>query len=265
MSTRRVSVVATITVLACAATALASGAAVGTTSKKSSAAEIRVVNGYAPPDGSQPTIIVIDNQASIGKKKPKPVVETEFGEVSAFTKVPTGHALKIGPSDDTQTTIFIDALKKGDRITVIPFATSDNPDQSSMQMETIVERGKRAKTGDTADWPKVSKTRATVMMFPGPLLSVLPETGVFVVVPGEGCAESADPSDQDSGIGGTIPGFYVIDAGSVELGLSTTSCDDAPEIGPETVDASAGDRIALIPYGTSADDLQLLVLPVGTP
>ena len=31
------------------------------------------------------------------------------------------------------------------------------------------------------------------------------------------------------------------------------------------IDASAGDRIAVIPYGTSTDDLQLLVLPVGTP
>lgn len=268
MGVRRVSLGASITVLACMLTALAPSAAaahVTTASKKPAAAEIRVVQMYAPPDGSQPSIVVVDSQASFGKKKPKPLIEAEFGEVSDFTKVPTGHSLRLNPSDDEKTAIFINALKKGDRITVIPFATSDDPDQFSLQMETIVEHGKRTKTGDTADWPKVSKTRATLMMFPGPLLSVLGDSGVFVVTPGEGCVEPADPADEGSGIGGTVPGFYVIDEGSVEVGLTEESCDATPTIGPETVDASAGDRIAVIPYGTSTDDLQLLVLPVDTP
>jgi hypothetical protein len=265
MAVRRISVAATIAALVCALTGFSAPAGIAATSKKSTAAEIRVVNAYAPPDGSQPSIVVVDSQASFGKKKPKPLVETDFGEVSEFTKVPVGHSLKLSPSDDEDTSIFIDALKKGNRLTVIPFATDDDPDQSSMQMETIVERGKRQKTGDTADWPKVPSTRATLMMFPGPLLSVLGDTGVFVVTPGTGCVEPADPNDEGSGIGGTIPGFYVVDEGSVEVGLTEESCDATPTIGPETVDASAGDRIAIIPYGTSTDDLQLLVLPVGTP
>ena len=208
--------------------------------------------------------MVVDNQASPGKKQPKPLIEAEFGDVSEFTKVPTGNTLRLGLADDASG-IFIDPLKKGDRITVIPFATSSDPDSSSFQMETIVERGKRQKTGDVAEWPKVSKARATLMMFPGPLLSVAPDSGVFLVAPGAGCVESADPPDQDLGVGGTIPAFYVVDAGAVDVGLADQGCDAAADIGPETIDAAAGDRIALIPYGTSEDDLQLLVLPVDTP
>jgi hypothetical protein len=267
MSARRVPVKASIAVLACIITAIAAtpaAAHVGAASKKPAFAEVRVVHMYAPAAGSEPTLVVVDNQASVGKKKPKPLIEAEFGDVTDFTKVPTGHTLRIGLADDNSG-IFIDPLKKGDRITVIPFATSDDPEETGFQMETIVERGKRQKAGDLAEWPKIPSGRATLMMFPGPLLSVAPDFGGFLVTPGEGCVETVDPSDQGLGVGGTIPAFYVVDAGSVDVGLADGGCDATADIGPETVDASAGDRIAVIPYGTSADDLQLLVLPVDTP
>jgi hypothetical protein len=130
---------------------------------------------------------------------------------------------------------------------------------------TIVEAGKRRKAGDVAEWPKVEGSRATVMLFPGALLSIADVVAGFLVTPGEGCAECVDPDDQDSGTGGNIPAYYVTDPGSVELGLSDTGCDGAPIIGPETVDAAAGDRVALIPYGTSLSDLSLLVVPVDRP
>lgn len=76
--------------------------------------------------------------------------------------------------------------------------------------------------------------------------------------------ESADPSNQDSGSGGTIPAYYVVDPGSVDVALTEAGCDAAPTIGPATVHAAAGDRIAVIAYGPSAADLKLLVLAVGT-
>jgi hypothetical protein len=268
VSARRVTVGAGITVLACISTAItpfAFAAPAAAAGKKPSVAEIRVVEVYAPPDGSEPTIVVVDSQASATKKKPKPLLSAEFGDVTDFTKVPTGRSLKLGPDDDADSGIFIDPLKKGDRITVIPYATSDDLEDTGMQMLTIVERGKRQKAGDVVEWPKVSSTQATLMFFPGALLSVLPQFGGYLVTPGVGCVENADPSHQDFGVGGNIPAYYVVDEGSVDVGLAGLGCDAEVVIGPETVDASAGDRIALIPYGTSADDVQLLVLPVATP
>jgi hypothetical protein len=264
MGVRSVAMGASFTVLACVSTAVAPTAAgVAAASKKPSVAEVRVVELYAPPGGSQPPIVLVDSQAVIGKKKPKPLIKADFGDVSDFTKVPTGHTLQLGPSGE-KSGIFIDPLKKGDRITVIPYATSDDPTESGLQMLTIVEHGKRQKAGDVVEWPKVSNTRATLMFFPGALLSIVPDFGGYVVVPGKGCAENVEASEQDTGTGGNIPVFFAVDAGSVDVGVSDSGCDAQPSIGPETVDAAAGDRIALVPYGTSATDLQLLVLPVGS-
>jgi hypothetical protein len=266
MGVRSVAMGASFTVLVCISTAVAPTAAaadVAAASKKPSAAEVRVVELYAPPDGSQPTIVLVDSQGAVGKKKPKPLIEAGFGDVSDFTKVPTGHTLQLGPSGE-KSGIFIDPLKKGDRITVIPYASSDDPDQSGLQMLTIVERGKRQKAGDVVEWPKVSNSRATLMFFPGALLSIVPDFGGYVVIPGEGCAENVDASAQGTGTGGNIPEFFVVDEGSLNVGISDSGCDAQPSIGPETVDATAGDRVALVPYGTSATDLQLLVLPVGS-
>jgi hypothetical protein len=265
MRVHRVAMGAPITVLACVSMAVAPaavGASSTAASKKPSSAEIRVVQVYAPPDGSQPTITVVDSQASTGKKKPKPLLDSEFGEVSDFIKVPTGHSLQLGASGE-DSTLFIDPLKKGDRLTLIPYATSDDPTESGMQMLTIVERGKRQKAGDVAEWPKVPSSQATVMFFPAALMSIDPDFGGYVVVPGTGCAQDVDESAQGTGTGGNVPEFFVLDATSTDVGISDSGCDGSPTIGPETVDASAGDRIALIPYGTSTSDLQLLVLDVG--
>jgi len=266
MRVHRVAMGASITVLACVSTAVAPAAVAASTtaaSKKPSSAEIRVVQVYAPPDGSQPTIAVVDGQALVGKKKAKPLLEAEFGDVSDYTKVPTGHTLQLGPSGE-DSTLFIDPLKKGDRLTFVPYATSDDSSHSGLQMLTIVERGKRQKAGDVAEWPKVPSSQTTLMFFPAALMSIAPDFGGYVVVPGTGCAQDVDKSAQGTGTGGNIPEFFVVDAASTDVGVSDSGCDGTPTIGPETVDASAGDRIALIPYGTSTSDLQLLVLPVGS-
>ena len=271
---RLVASLSSIALFAAAAMATAPTPAVAATKKSPSTGQIRVVMVYAPPDGSAPAIVVTDETASStssssssSKKKPKPLLTAEFGDVTDFTKVPTGHTLRLAPDDaeDENSGLFIDPLKKGDKLTLVPYATDTDPEQSGLQMLTIVEHGKRRSAGDVAEWPKVDSTKATLMMFPGALLSVSDNFAGYLVTPGVGCVEAADPDEQDLGVGGNIPAFYVVDEGSVDVGLADTGCTAEVVIGPETVDASAGDRVALIPYGTSESDLQLLVLPVATP
>ena len=262
-----------VALLAAGAITAAPTPAVAATKKSPSTAQIRVVMVYAPPDGSAPAIAVFDDTASSGssssssKKKPKPLLTAEFGDVTDFTKVPTGHTLRLAPDDaeDENSGLFIDQLKKGDKLTLVPYATDTDPEDFGLQMLTIVEHGKRRKAGDVAEWPKVDSTKATLMMFPGAMLSVADNFAVYVVTPGTGCLEAADPDEQDLGVGGNIPAFYVVDEGSVDVGLADIGCTDEVIIGPEPLDASAGDRVALIPYGTSDTDAQLLVLPVDTP
>ena len=86
-----------------------------------------------------------------------------------------------------------------------------------------------------------------------------------MISPGAGCLQNSDESQQDSGFGGTIPEYFFVDPGSIEVALTDQGCDGAAAIGPATVDTTDGDRIAVLPYGTSADHLQLMVLQVATP
>ncbi|TMK61263.1 MAG: hypothetical protein E6G60_11665 [Actinobacteria bacterium] len=255
-----------LAVVMVAASAPFAGAAGVAAARKKGTAQVRVVNLYAPPDTEPPTLVVLDAQVLPGKKAPKPLVETEFGDASEFATVPVGHQLKLGPKADISKGLFIDPLKKKVRLTLIPFATSTDPSNTSMQWLQIVERGKRDVTGDTADWPDAPSGKATVMVFPGALLSVLGDTfATNVISPGAGCLQNSDESQQDSGFGGTIPEYFFVDPGSIEVALTDQGCAGAAAIGPATVDAADGDRIAVLPYGTSADHLQLMVLQVATP
>jgi hypothetical protein len=234
--------------------------------KKVSTAELRVVHVYAPPGAEPPAMTLVDSQVFDKKNQPKKLATFEYGDVSEFVKVPAGHSLQLVPEDDPDSGLFLQPLTKKARLTIIPFATSDDPEESGLQQLVIVERGKQQAGGDVADWPDVTSGKATVMMFNGALMPVFgSDFAGYLVTPGAGCLESADPSQQDTGTGGTIPAYYVVDPSSVEVALSETGCDATPIVGPESVTAAADDRVAIVPYGTSADDLQLLVLPVATP
>ena len=234
--------------------------------KKVATAELRVAELYAPPEAEPPSMTLVDTQVFNKKNEPKELATFDYGEVSDFVKVPAGHSLQLVSEDDPDSGLFLQPLKKKARLTIIPFATSDEPDESGLQQLTIVERGKQPQGGDVADWPDVASGEATLMMFNGALLPVFgTDFAGYLVTPGAGCLENADPGQQDVGTGGTVPAYYVVAPGAVEVALSETGCDAAPIVGPESVTAADDDRIAIVPYGESADDLQLLVLPVATP
>jgi hypothetical protein len=248
------------------ASAPATSAPSSAPSKKVTTAELRVAHVYAPPDSEPAAMTLVDTQVFNKKNQPKELATFDYGEVSDFVKVPAGHSLKLVPEDDPDSGLFLQPLAKKARLTIVPFATSDDPAESGLQQLVIVERGKQQAGGDVADWPDVASGKATLMMFNGALMPVFgTDFAGFLVTPGAGCLESADPSQQDTGTGGTIPAFYVVDPGAVDVGLSEDGCDAAPIVGPESVTAAADDRVAIVPYGTSADDVQLLVLPVATP
>jgi hypothetical protein len=75
-------------------------------------------------------------------------------------------------------------------------------------------------------------------------------------------------NDTDTGrtlIAGTQLVVYQVDPGPLELSLhpgDPATCSGPPDMGPVTVDAQDGSRTLVFAYGTSADDLDLLVLPV---
>jgi len=74
-----------------------------------------------------------------------------------------------------------------------------------------------------------------------------------------------DTQSTRTDIGGTQLVQYTEAPGSLSIGLYPSNpgtCTGTPAIGPATVNAAAGSRTLIFAYGTSANDLKLLVLPV---
>ncbi len=80
------------------------------------------------------------------------------------------------------------------------------------------------------------------------------------------CLESdGDTGSRREVIGGTDLVSFTVDPGGLVLGLFPSragNCAGTPAIGPATIDARAGSRTLVLAYGTGAQDLKLLVLPV---
>jgi len=75
-----------------------------------------------------------------------------------------------------------------------------------------------------------------------------------------------DTASTRTDIGGTQLVPYTVGAGTLSVGLYPSDpgkCTGTPAIGPASVDAAAGSRTLVFAYGTSAQDLKLLVLPVA--
>jgi hypothetical protein len=83
-----------------------------------------------------------------------------------------------------------------------------------------------------------------------------------------GCLKSADDTaTSTTNIGGTSLVQYPVDAGTLQLSLYPSdpgTCAGKADMGPVSVDASAGGRTFVLAYGTTAQDLKLLVLPVAS-
>jgi len=76
-----------------------------------------------------------------------------------------------------------------------------------------------------------------------------------------------DTSSTHTDIGGTQLVQYTLAPGSLSVGLYPSqpgTCTGTPAIGPATINATAGSRTLVFAYGTSANDLKLLVLPVAS-
>lgn len=76
-----------------------------------------------------------------------------------------------------------------------------------------------------------------------------------------------DTESTRTNIGGTQLVQYTTDPGSLSVGLYNSNpgtCTGTPAIGPATVDATAGSRTLVFAYGTDAQNLKLLVLPIAS-
>ena len=203
---------------------------------------------------------------SLPTKKTKPLLEVDFGETSKYVK--TSRSVTVTAKDDLKMKVSVVGLfGKGERITLVVYGSTSDVDTGTNALGYLALGDKGGKQS-VVQWPKVPSDKAELLIFPGALLGLLPEdaTTFYFVTPGQGCLKSQSPSSQDLGFGGNIPTFFVLESGSTEVAAvpaGSGGCDGAPTIGPVTVDAQPGDRVALLPYGSGAEDLNLLVVPVG--
>ncbi len=82
------------------------------------------------------------------------------------------------------------------------------------------------------------------------------------------CLPAVGDSDTTrNNIGGTSQLPYIVDPGTINLGLyrrDPGTCTGTPDIGPVTIDAAAGSRTLVFVYGVDPQNLKLLVLPIAS-
>jgi hypothetical protein len=235
-----------------------------------SGATIRLVNVWAEPGKLGPNVRL----RVYGDTESPSLVEAAPGEVTDFVAIPRasfgegGETLEVisadAPADENG--IILDGANPGDRITVIAHAAG-SVENVGLATKTTWDAG--GPTGGLP-WPSTPPDKATLMVYPGALM-LLPDevSGVALATTDGACLIDAESGQEETGgWGGNIEKYFALDAGSTEIGVAgfpRGHCEQEPTMGTVTVEASAGQRIALIPWGTGADEIALLLVDMGTP
>lgn len=235
-----------------------------------SGATIRLVNIWAEPGKLGPSVrlrVFHDTDSP-------PLAEAAPGQVGQFVAIPKAQfgdnaaTLEVipataGPNDRG---ISIQGFNAGDRVTVVAHG---NPQQGTIGLgtNTTWEKGEPA---FGLPWPLTASDKAILMVYPG-ALQTLPERDAGVALANaDGTCLTKDNGEQETGgFGGNVEQFYVLNAGATQLKVAafpaSGSCKLEPDVGTVTINATAGQRVALLPWGQGAGQIQLLVVDMGTP
>lgn len=229
-----------------------------------SGTSFRIVNAWGEPGALGPSVVVLPFGAEEGAVR---LAEVAPGTVSEFVDIPLGfgdslETLEIFPADEVggDRSFFISNIDDAEKVTWI--VHGGDGDGRDMAASTVWDVGDPNVGGA---WPEVPADKATVMIYPGALLSLDEDLHTFWYGTGDGsCLTQADTGEpEEFGFGGNTQSFFTVEPGTVEIQASSTGCDGDAAFDPATFDVAAGDRVALVPYGTGADDLSFLVLPMA--
>ncbi len=218
---------------------------------------IRLINLYQPPGQPPPTVgLYLGRQPKPGDA---PLVEARFAQVSDYVNAPAKEALTVYPTG---------RLDPENRFEVSPFGGFDAGDRITIVVHGVRSRAffralEAGNPGNGAEWPAAPAGKALVLIYAGALQGAVPSDlqSFFWVVPGSGCLKDV-AGGGNLAFGGNIPKYATVDPGRVTIAGSSKGCSAAPVIGPVTIEVKAGDRVAIFPYGTGPNDLQLLAVPM---
>jgi hypothetical protein len=241
------------------------------------AARVRFVNLYTNPTYVKSDIDVFQG---FGANDPcgKKLATVAYGEASDYVDVKAADdsgnwqatAYVAGlPDDDHKIISQSETWKGGEQVTIMFFAGDPSscsgcpPSSGSDQAFFELNPGDNGNTALTTVAEK-----AVVGINASALQYVLPDGAWATGATGtSGCLKAVGDTDGTAtNVGGTSLVEYPVAPGSIELALypsePTRTCTGPPDIGPTTVDATAGSRTLVLAYGSAADDTDLLVLPV---
>lgn len=234
-------------------------AAPGPETVAASDAMARLVNLWASSEGPGPRVVV----HVFGETDGEPLLEAAPGEMTDFVAIPEAHfgsgpaRLELNRADAMgEESRNIPRADEGDAQTI--FAYGSGADGLTLA----------AFAHDNDSWPDMPADKVSLLVHPG-ALSWLPGeiNGVALsTTDGECLLDDAGNPDR-LGHGGNIPQYYQLEPGATELAVAHfpgVDCQVEPEVGTVTIDGEAGERLALIPWGTGEGEIELFVLEMGT-
>jgi hypothetical protein len=237
-------------------------AAGGPTAPAASGATIRVANVWAEPQEEGKAVELRVR----GDDEAAPLLEVAPGTVSEFVDIPRArfgdspaNLVVVASGDLPADGIGVGEVQPGDRVTVIVHGEARDG-AIEMRVAPVWELGEPFYGGP---WPDVGSDKATLAVYPGPLLVFETSTMTLRTSDGECLVETTFGDPQESGFGGTGAYFFVLEPGTTTLhatSRSASGCSSVdPDIGTVEISADAGDRVGIIPWGSSGK-LDLLLL-----
>ena len=234
-----------------------------------SGATIRLVNVWAEPGKLGPSVRL----RVFGDAASPALAEAAPGEVGEFVTVPKAKfgdnaaVLEVIPATAgaADRGISIQGFNAGDRVTV--FAHGNKQDGAvALAVHTTWETGEPA---FGLPWPSIAPDKATLMVYPGALMTLPDADAGVALAKADGTCLTKDNGEQETGgFGGNVEQYYVLDAGATQLNVAAfpgSNCQLDPDVGTVTINATAGERVALLPWGQGKGHIQLLVVDMGTP
>jgi hypothetical protein len=234
-----------------------------------SGATIRLVNVWAEQGKLGPSVRL----RVFGDADSPPLSEVAPGQVGQFVAIPKAQfgdsaaTLEVIPATAgaEERGISIQGFNAGDRVTVAAHGNLQDG-TVGLAIHTTWEVGEPALG---LPWPSIAPEKAILMVYPGALMTLPDADAGVALAKADGTCLTKDNGEQETGgFGGNVEQYYALDAGSTELDVAASpgaSCQLEPDIGTVTINAAAGQRVALLPWGQGKGQIQLLVIDMGTP
>lgn len=222
-----------------------------------SGASIRLVNVWAEPERTGPSVAIRVWNEDVNLLGAAPGEESDFAAVPKAQIGDSPAMLEVVRSDATADDGRTLRLDVDEQVTVIAHASPRLGGDIGLGTFLVRERS----------WPSDGADRVTLLVYPGALQPLPVEVNGIALATTDGeCLLDEDGAEFDGGWGGNIPMSFLLEPGTTEIAAAffpRDDCDIEATMGTVTITGEAGQRFALVPWGPSGEEIELLVIDMG--